>query len=131
MAVDITVHSPQDPKGSQVPMLTLKSDGYYWFLHPLFSALAERTGRYIDLYGDATFRAHELAHLDRLLSEARALVAQQPEQWQVSCGTQTYPAEKEIMETVTREHFRALLDHFEQIVNTAKKSNGVIKCVGD
>ena len=98
---------------------------------PSLSALAEHTGRYIDLYGDATFRAHELSHLERLLWEARSLVAQQPEKWQVSCGTQTYPVEREIMESVTRERFSALLDHFEQIVRTAKESNGVIQCIGD
>src|SRR4051812_19467876 len=38
--------------GSEVePILSLRDDGYYCWLHPWFAALAKETGLYIDLYG--------------------------------------------------------------------------------
>jgi len=131
MGIDITLHLPSNQKGSGQPALALENDGYYWFLHQLFSSLAEHTGRYIDLYGETSFRLHELAHLDRFLFEARALVSEQPKQWQVNCGTQTHPVKKEILESVTQKQFKVILDQLENIVNKARESKGVITFEGD
>src|SRR5690242_164161 len=65
--------------------------GYYWFLHPLFCSLAEKTGQYIDLYGDAEFRGDDLQSLRQTLVEARQLVETQPERWSVHVGTRSMP----------------------------------------
>ncbi len=64
------------------PSLAL-SDGYYWFLYPLIERLAEETGQYVDLYGDAVFAGGDLLALRRMLSEARGLVETRGESWEV------------------------------------------------
>ena len=66
-----------------VPWAEFHDDGYYWFMWPLFEALAERTGQVIDLYGSAAFHGPALESFREILCEARALVQAQPETWQV------------------------------------------------
>ncbi len=56
----------------------MEDDGYYWFLHPLFVALAEETGQYVDLYGGARFQGQDLDALERALASSRQLIEVQP-----------------------------------------------------
>jgi hypothetical protein len=65
------------------PTITLDDDGYYWFLHPLFERLANDTGEFIDLYGDACFKDKNLNALKSVLSEARSHVRKQRKSWSV------------------------------------------------
>src|SRR5262245_35274436 len=111
--------------------------GYYWFLHPFFSRLAEKTGQYIDLYGDAEFRGEDLELLRQTLLEARQLVATQPEQWSVHVGRSTMPNATppvqpwEVFKEVERSKFLGMLDTLLALVDRASSTGVPVVCVGD
>lgn len=111
--------------------------GYYAFLHPLFSRLAEKTGQYIDLHGDAEFRGDDLQLLRQTLLEARQLVATQPERWSVHTGTSSMPNATpplppwEVSKEVERSKFLSMLDTLIAIVDRARSTGGAVVCFGD
>src|SRR5262245_28481146 len=86
-------------------VVVFADDGYYWFLHPLLMDLAQQTGGYIDLYGDASFSGTALEALGETVERARSLVEGQPPSWEVHVGTQTAPVRKELYATVERGAF--------------------------
>src|SRR5688572_30095064 len=98
------------------PSLWLTSDGYYWFLHPLFEDLHRETGQYIDLYGDAIFVGESLSALEQMLLNARKLVEAHPTSWDVHVGTQLSPEHKELHEVVHQDQFVELLTRWERVV---------------
>ncbi|HEV3146083.1 MAG TPA: hypothetical protein VGZ47_19505 [Gemmataceae bacterium] len=126
-----------DAAGSQLwpveaePSLWLDSDGYYWYLHPLFEKLRDETGEYVDLYGDAWFDGDNLEAFQRMLEQARNLVSQEPESWQVHTGTQIQPEHKELYAEVTKERFLELLSSLNKIANRAKELGRRVVCFGD
>jgi hypothetical protein len=113
------------------PSLSLSSDGYYWFLHPLIERLRTVTGQYIDLYGDASFFGESMAALERMLAEAKEMVLSNPQTWQVHAGTQMKPEHKEFYSEVDRTHFMELLSKWQQIIVRAKKTGRPVVCFGD
>src|SRR5262245_15860934 len=77
------------------PSLDLHDDGgYYWFLAPLIEELAQKTGHYIDLYGDASFLHENLKALEGMLIKARQLVNDHEAAWDVCIGEQLVPYQK-------------------------------------
>src|SRR3954447_16331769 len=102
--------------------------GYYWFLHPLFHRLAEKTGQYIDLYGNAEFRGDDLLLLRQTLVEARQWVEAQPERWSVHVGTASMPNATppvppwEVFKEVERSKFLDVLDTLRAIVDHASSA---------
>jgi hypothetical protein len=113
------------------PCLWLNSDGYYWFLHPLFEKLQSETGQYIDLYGDASFTGACLSALERMVAEAMGLVQAQPAAWQVHTGTQIRPEHKELYAAVEKDRFLALLHKWQQIIERAREIGMPVVCFGD
>ncbi len=113
------------------PSLFLQSDGYYWFLHPLFERLAAETGQHIDLYGDASFAGESLVALERALAEARRLVNSQPEEWSVHVGTQVSPEYRDLYRPVERKAMLALLDRWEIVIERARQLGQPVVCFGD
>jgi hypothetical protein len=113
------------------PSLWLSSDGYYWFLHPLFENLRSETGQYIDLYGDASFTGASLSALERMVAEAVGLVQAQPATWQVHTGTQLRPEHKELYVDVEKDRFLALLHKWLKIIERAKEIGKPVVCFGD
>jgi hypothetical protein len=113
------------------PSLWLESDGYYWFLHPLFEKLRSETGQYIDLYGYASFSGATLSVLERMVAEAVRLVQAQPATWQVHTGTQVRPDHKELYAEVKKDCFLELLNKWQQIIARAKETGKPIVCFGD
>jgi hypothetical protein len=113
------------------PSLWLDSDGYYWFLHPLFEKLQSETGQYIDLYGDASFTGASLSALERMVAEAMGLVQAQPATWQVHTGTQLRPEHKELYAGVEKDRFLVLLHKWQQIIERAKEIGKPVVCFGD
>ena len=113
------------------PSLWMNSDGYYWFLHPLFERLRSETGQYIDLYGDASFSGTSLSALERMVVDATMLVQAQPATWQVHTGTQMSPEHKELYENVQKDRFLALLANWKEIIARAKKIGKPVVCFGD
>jgi len=111
--------------------------GYYWFLHPFFRRLAETTGQYIDLYGDAEFRGADLQSLRDTLLKARQRVATQPERWSISVGIQTMPnapvppPPREVFKEVERSELLALIDRFLTVVERSKVTGLPVVCFGD
>ena len=63
---------------------SFEDDGYYWFLHPLFEELKQRTGQYTDLYGCAAFSGHTLNELKSSITGATQLAQLQPDTWEVN-----------------------------------------------
>ncbi|MGI8978450.1 MAG: hypothetical protein ACR2FY_04430 [Pirellulaceae bacterium] len=112
--------------------LSLESDGYYWFLDPLFkTTLLQDTGQCIDLYGHAVFEGENLRTLRRFLAQARAIVQSQPETWDVHTGTQVTPVYKEFYSPVERERFLELIAEWERIVRRAQRKKRRVVCFGD
>ncbi|WP_394796356.1 hypothetical protein [Armatimonas sp.] len=116
---------------SDQPLLFLNNDGYYWFLHPLFTQLAEQTGQYIDLYGNAYFEGTNISPLQEVLTQARQQVENQPGTWHVSIGFQTHPEYKEVFEEVNRATFLQMLNQWNSLVKLAQQRNHGIVCWGD
>src|SRR5687767_1401308 len=132
MALDLGIGNGVSliPQQSE-PSLWLDSDGYYWFLHPLFEKLRSETGQYIDLYGDASFSAATLSALERMVAEAMRLVEAQAATWQVYTGTQLKPEHKELYAEVTKDCFLAMLRKWQQIIARAKDIGKPVVCFGD
>lgn len=111
--------------------LSFVDEGYDWFLHPLFAALAERIGIYIDLYGDASFHPGNINHLERLIVDARAFAQDQPETWQVSIGRQSVPIEREIYREVDKRVLLAKLDSLSDLVREVKETSASLVFLGE
>jgi hypothetical protein len=113
------------------PSLWLNSDGYYWFLHPLFERLRDETSQYIDLYGDASFAGEALIALEKMLADATKLVMSKPASWEVHIGTQLQPESKELYAEVEKTRFTELLLKWRTILARAKELGKPVVCFGD
>ncbi len=132
MTLDVGIQVASLPKYPlKECVLSFDNDGYYWFLHPLFEDLANRTGKYIDLYGAACFQVDELFHIEKLLEDARGLVQSQSIEWEVHCETQVHPVHKDILKSVTREGFEEIFVKIEQLIKSAKETRSNIFFFGD
>jgi hypothetical protein len=117
---------------SREPWISLYfEDGCYWFLHPFIQDLANETGQYIDLYGDAAFEGRNLTALRRMLKAARAAASLQPDSWNVHVGYQTKPVYQEVQRPVEREQLLSLLDAWERIIDRAEQLKRRVVCFGD
>src|SRR5689334_6787844 len=79
MALDIRSTASDD-------LVQFEDDGYYWFLHPQWEELAAKTGKYIDLYGDAEFEGDSLRSLLQIVNVAMQRVEKMPNSWDVLTG---------------------------------------------
>ena len=111
--------------------MSFNDDGYYWLLHPLFERLRDETGKYIDLYGDATFSRDDYPRLRHLLDEADVIARRQPQTWEVHVGTQVQPARKELYCTVHRDKVLKIIRTLRGMVDAADKLGGYLECRGD
>lgn len=107
------------------------NEGYYWYLHPLFEELRERTGQYIDLYGTAAFGGTTLDDLKKTLVKAIMLTQLQPQSWEVRTGTQTAPVRKQIYVTVHKQEFLEMLGQLESAVEEAQTEGAWVTFCGD
>lgn len=119
MALDIGVGDGSSPVPLRdEPLLSLQDDAVYSFLHPLFERLRTETGRYIDLYGDASFSGWRLAALKRMLGQARSLAESLPEK----------PAPGN---PLRRGTLSTLITNWERIVARAEELGRPVACFGD
>jgi hypothetical protein len=130
MALDIRIRADK-PYAEANLTLSLRDDGYYWFLHPLFERLRDESGKYLDLYGDAVFTRDDYPRLRRLLDEADRIAQGQPRSWEVHVGTELRPTRKEIYRVVERENLLGIISTFRRMVDVAERLCGVIECIGD
>jgi hypothetical protein len=136
MAVDIGVARPSSGPGEAAqlahePRTCLFDDGYYWFLYPFWVELRERTGQYVDLYGNASFSGAALDVFRAVLAKACKVVRDQPESWRVHTGTHIGPVRTELYETVYRAELLRLLDTLSAIAARAAELGGAVECSGD
>ena len=116
--------------------MEMDNDGYYIFLYPLLESLANSSGKYIDLYGDATFKGDELVFLEVLIREAEQLISDKPEKWSVLIGTEYYPNQKEskpkeIYGEVVKKKMVNLLNNMNSLIKEARETNNSIIFFGD
>ena len=130
MSLDIRRFVPRGHPRSTL-VLSFEDDGYYWFLHPLFERLRAESGKYVDLYGGATFTQDDWGRLRRMLDEAKALAEGQPPRWDVHVGTQTHPVVKELYASVSRDEMLGRIATFRRMVEEAERVGGNIECLGD
>ena len=128
MAVEIISKANQE---LGIKEFWLFDDGYYWFMHPWFIKLNKETGKYIDLYGDASFSAIELFRLEELITEVKEKLEEMPSRWNVSTGFQVHPTQKEIFKGVEKRKFLELLGTFEKIVKLSEEKKYEISFSGD
>ena len=109
------------------------TEGYYWFLEPLFAELYKTTGQYIDLYGGAIFHGEALKALAEMLLTAHEQVSAQPESWEVVTSIQldSVPGSQEIRKTVHKQGMLALLDKLEAATHRAQSTGCYINFWGD
>jgi len=133
MALDVVLlHAGANPAtATPLRSISFDDDGYYWFLHPRFEELAQRTGKYIDLYGDAKFAVHELLQLRHLLAKAKSSARGKPTKWRVHVGTQTVPVERDLFCDVEKKRLENLLAEFESLLDECERIGGEIHCIGD
>lgn len=134
MALDIRIRVGNALHTEPGLEVALNDDGCYWFLHPLFERLREQCGKYIDLYGDATFTRDDFPRLRRLLDEAETLAAEQPETWKVHVGTQfdrKTQKETPVYKAVRREQVLSFVATLRRMIERAESLGGRIECLGD
>jgi hypothetical protein len=134
MALDIRIRVGKALHTEPGLALVLSDDGCYWFLHPLFERLREQCGKYIDLYGDATFTRDDFPRLRRLLDEAERLAREQPETWKVHVGTQLERKtmkETKVYQAVRREQVLSFVVTLRCMIERAESLRGQIECLGD
>ena len=123
--------------GPIVQFDSFENEGYYVFLHPWFARLAEETGQYIDLFGDAEFHGEALRSLRQTVLDARRSVENQPAQWTVFIGTATMPNAPDppppwdVIKGVDRSKLLALLHSLLAIVDRAISTGVGVVCFGD
>jgi len=110
--------------------LALEDGACYWFLHPWFDRLRSECGKYIDLYGDASFTRDDFPRLRKLLEEAEALTKQQSKTWQVNVGTEL-PAGKDLSLPAQREKLLEIIATWRRMIEVAEETQGSIECTGD
>ena len=107
----------------------MRTNGYYWFIEPLFREFREQTGQYVDLYGNASFAGNDLLALEQILQQALTLIEAQPESWAVIVGHAG--ARGEVYMGVLKTRFIALLTQWLQLCSDAQQSNSAVVCFGD
>lgn len=107
-------------------------DGAYEFLHSWFLQVRQTTGKYVDLYGDATFEASGgLSMLADVMRTARAKAASQPPSWEVHVGTQVRPERKELYRRIERQHLLLSIDRLVRLLEEAAELDKPLVFQGD
>lgn len=130
MSLDLSLRAKRASADADA-RVAFEDDGYYWFLHPLFERLRDESGKYLDLYGGATFTRDDFPRLHRLLDEAQAMAARQPATWKVHVGTQLHPVPKELYQLIHRVKLVQLIESFRRLVDAAEASGAEIEALGD
>lgn len=125
MAITITSFLPEKGKGG-TEEFCLEDNGVYWFLHPYFVRLFERTGRMIDLYGVSNFRGEELLELDRILADSMKAAVAQPEQWDEKVGMSIKPKKEILYDRVSKHDVLEVINLLKNITARAVNNNAVI-----
>jgi hypothetical protein len=134
MAVDLAVTCNKIRPNHYREKLTIyfDNDGYYWFLHPFFEELYQKTGIMIDLYDRICFETEHLPMLKEAVQKALVLIEQQPlAWWAVYIGTQAKPTRQEIWKQVNKQKFLSDLNQFKEMINYALSNDEYIIGLGD
>jgi len=132
MSLDIGIGDGTHPYPStDEPLLQLNEGGLYSTLAPFFGRLAEETGEWIDLYGDASFDGRKLAALKRTIAEARAANQTRPDSWDVHVNTRITPIVKKNYAQLTKVELIDCLDMFDRIIARAEALGQPVVCFGD
>jgi hypothetical protein len=95
-------------------------DGTYEFLQPWFLQVRQAAGKYVDLYGDATFdSSNGLKMLVDAVRSARAKAESQPRVWEVHVGTQLRPERKELFRAMDRRQLLSSIDRLAELLQEA------------
>ena len=108
-----------------------EDEAIFWYLHPTFNSVYDRTGQIIDLYEMALFRGADLTILREALATVRHDAGAQPQQWEVHVGTQTSPTVKELYRTVTRRNLLNLIDRCLELIDKATAEGIGVAFTGD
>jgi len=111
--------------------MSFDDDGYYWYLHPLFEAMYQQIGIYIDLYGVATFTADNISQLESLLDKVSTMIATEPESWDVCIGNQSYPIKKKLFYRVSKKDFESKLKTLRTMITQVHSKSAKLIFSGD
>ena len=134
MSLDVYIQpSIEMPRMSGVyeHICDFNDDGYYWFLHPLFEDLKNKTGEYIDLFGAAAFGGDKLASFDDTIASARDLVASQSDHWSVVTGILMEEPPRNMYSEVSKQQMQTLLDKLSSAIKKARATNAFVTFWGD
>ena len=135
MALDIGL---LDADGRRDLRLQLDDDALYWSLHPWWARVAEATGQYLDLYGDARFSGDALDVLDAALADAEEKAHTWPERQMFPVGTSykrdsagSWVVARENHEPLERAAVLAALGKFRALIAEARASGATLYGWGD
>jgi hypothetical protein len=108
------------PDGKLNVRFQFREDGTYEFLQPRFIKVHRSIGKYVDLYGDASFgKSNGLLMLVSAMTEAREEAERRPMEWEVHLGTQTHPVRKELYIKVRQQDILAAIDKLRALLDEA------------
>jgi hypothetical protein len=136
MAADIYIAAGYDEvEGGKRPLLlSLESDGYYWFLYRYFeSANLDHEHELIDLYGGGEIEGYQLDRLEDELRTALLDVTARPKTWKVLVGWQSEAKgrDTEDWRTVEKDKVVALIEQLLGLIRRARESRLKLVCLGD
>jgi hypothetical protein len=97
-------------------------------MYPFFERLAERTGQFIEPYGDATFSGAQLTELEKAVAEARTAAETLPDSIEVK---QVWSSAVPVVETIQRGALVNLLEQLGEVVRVGQREGRAIICKGD
>ena len=108
--------------------------GYYEFMFPVIKDISNKTGIFIDLYGDATFPTESLIHLRNLVKKVNIMIMDQPESWPVFIGEVYYHKKgisKKEYANVKKMRFQQMLQKLSILIKEAEHKQEAVVFLGD
>jgi hypothetical protein len=132
MALDVELHLPRGAPDPLRESLPLENEGVYWFLYPLFEGLRKSHGKFIDIYGEVSFRGDAISLLSGLIDKARSVTALQPAKWPQVWGVQIHPPPRQVRTvSVSRSEVDKWLAEVFRLSTRASEYNGTLLFIGD
>jgi hypothetical protein len=134
MSVVVFVKSTPAFSGDETPRAELfgdESEGCYWALEPVFRRIEEHCGLFIDEYDTAAFPPDRVGCLREELGRALKELAERPESWEVSTGTEVSPNPRELVQRVLRSDVLGVIEQMKALADEAIDSGAYLIFSGE
>ena len=120
------------PDGTLDVRFRFDEDGTYEFLDPWLRQMRQSIGKYVDLYGDATFdNSSGLTMLIESVRRARVAAEGQPRTWVMHVRDQLRPERKDLYRKMDRRRLIASIDRLAVLLQEAADQDKSLVFQGD